>query len=132
MPKRNLIMVQLPPTQPDCCAECPLVGIIPKEQRRRHSKETHVCIATGHAITARGIHLRKSKKDSQGGRKFTRPCDDRWGAWMTLPYRKFGMSYAHYRMYRMPFDEGQQLKIIFHERPGRPTKQQDNGEEERD
>ena len=50
----------------------------------------------------------KSKK-----RKLHRPCDTRWDAWAQLPGRKFGMSYAHYLQYRLPYEQGNQLIIHF-------------------
>ena len=44
MPKRNIVQIQLPAEKPDCCATCPLVGLVPKHLRQHRSKETHVCL----------------------------------------------------------------------------------------
>lgn len=112
MPRKSFIPTQLPPEQPDRCADCPLLGLIPKEQRPKGSKETHVCIGTHHAISGRGILVRKSQRDSH--HPLRRPCDSKWEAWMTLPGRTYGMPYTHYLLYRMPYEQGQQMKIIFH------------------
>lgn len=112
MPKRNITQMQLPMEKPDCCAECPLCGLIPKEQRPFGSKETHVCLGTLEALSGRGISVRASQRDSK--HPLHRPCDSRWKAWMTLPGRKFGISDSHYVTYRMPFEQRTQLTIKFH------------------
>lgn len=55
MPKHNTTPIQLPAEQPDCCALCPLVGIIPKANRPKGTKETHCCLGTMEALSGRGI-----------------------------------------------------------------------------
>ena len=60
MPKRNIVQLTLPPEKPDCCATCPLVGLVPKHLRQHRSKETHVCLGTMEALTGRGIQVRAS------------------------------------------------------------------------
>ena len=113
MPKRNITMVQLPPEQPDCCAECPLLGLIPKTiVRPLNSKETLVCIGTMEALTKRGSRVRVSKRDSN--HPWKRPCDLRWDAWMQLPGRKLGVSVQSFNECRTPYESTLQLRIKFH------------------
>ena len=113
MPKRNIVQIQLPPEQPDCCAECPLLGLVPKYVARpKNSKETHVCCGTMEAITQRGSKVRASQRGSN--HPLRRPCDNRWAAWMTLPGRKLGISNVSYIQCRIPYEQGQQLQIKFH------------------
>lgn len=112
MPKRNITLMQLPMEQPDCCASCPLVGIIPKEQRPRNSKESHVCLGTCEALSGRGIHVRASERDTS--HKLHRPCDHVWEAWMNLPGRKLGINSNFYLTYRLPYEQSSQMVIKFH------------------
>ena len=113
MPKRNIIQVQLPAEQPDCCAMCPLLGLVPKYVARpKNSKETHVCLGTMEALTQRGTRIRASQRDSHHPLK--RPCDNRWPMWMTLPQRKLGLSIDTYRECRVPYEATLQLTIKFH------------------
>ena len=113
MPKRNIIQIELPALQPDCCAECPLLGLIPKYvARKKNSKETHVCIGTMEAITQRGSKVRASSRDSN--HPLRRPCDSRWNAWMALPHRKLGVNIQTYNECRIPYECTLQLQIKFH------------------
>ena len=112
MPKRNIVQIQLPSEKPDCCATCPLVGLVPKHLRQHRSKETHVCLGTMEALTGRGVQVRASNRDSN--HPLRRPCDNRWNAWMTLPGRKLGISNISYIQCRIPYEQGQQLQIKFH------------------
>lgn len=113
MPKRNVIGIELPAVQPDCCAECPLLGLVPKYvPRRRNSKETHVCMGTMEALTQRGSRVRASSRDAK--HPWKRPCDGRWAAWMQLPGRKLGVSVQTYNDCRVPLESTMVLKIKFH------------------
>lgn len=113
MPKRNIVQIQLPAEQPDCCAECPLIGLVPKYVARpKHSKETHVCIGTMEAITQRGSKVRASERDA--AHPLRRPCDNRWPAWMSLPQRKLGVPIQSYNDCRIPYECTLQLQIKFH------------------
>ena len=112
MPKRNIVQIKLPLEKPDCCATCPLVGLVPKHLRQHRSKETHVCLGTMEALTGRGIQVRASGRDSN--HPLRRPCDNRWEAWMTLPGLKLGISNVSYIQCRIPYEQGQQLQIKFH------------------
>ena len=106
-------MIQLPTEKPDCCAECPLLGLVPKYVARpKNSKETHVCCGTMDALTQRGSKVRASGRDAN--HPLRRPCDNRWAAWMTLPGRKLGISNVSYIQCRIPYEQGQQLQIKFH------------------
>ena len=113
MPRRNIIQIQLPPEQPDCCAECPLLGLVPSYVARpKNSKETHVCLGTMDAITQRGSRVRASSRDSN--HPWKRPCDNRWKAWTQLAGRKLGISIQSYNDCRIPYEATLQLQIKFH------------------
>ena len=113
MPKRNIIQIQLPAEQPDCCAECPLLGLVPNYvSRPKNSKETHVCLGTMEAITQRGSRVRASSRDTN--HPWKRPCDNRWRAWLQLPNRKLGISIQTYNDCRIPYENTLQLQIKFH------------------
>lgn len=111
---KNKTPVQLPIAQPDCCAECPLCGLIPKEERPFGSKETHLCLGTWHALNARFIRSRASAKDSH--HPLRRWCDATWEAWITLPERMFILRDMDYTRYRVPYESSIQRTIIFHNR----------------
>lgn len=106
--------IKLPPEQPDCCFECPLVGLIPKgyKDRPKGSKETHVCLGTNEALSGRGIRVRASQRDSH--HPLRRPCDNRWEAWMKAPERCFVIPDMVYLHFRLPFEDSLQFKIKFH------------------
>ena len=112
MPKRNIVQVKLPPEQPACCADCPLVGLVPAHLRPHRSKETHVCIGTMEALTGRGIKVRASGRDKY--HPLHRPCDRVWHAWMELPARKFAIGITQYNELRRPYERTLQLVIKFH------------------
>jgi hypothetical protein len=113
MPKRNIIQIQLPSEQPDCCAECPLLGVVPSYVARpKNSKETMVCCGTMDAITQRGSRVRASQRDTN--HPLHRPCDSRWHSWMQLPGRKLGISTQTYNDCRIPYEGTLQLQIKFH------------------
>lgn len=113
MPKRNITLIQLPPAQPDCCAECPLLGVVPKYVARpKNSKETQVCCGTMEALTQRGSRVRASQRAA--GHPLHRPCDDRWDAWMQLPGRKLGIPTQTYIDCRLAYESKLQLQIKFH------------------
>lgn len=112
MPRKLNYMVGLPMEQPDCCAECPLVGVIPKEQRPKGSKETHVCLGTHEALSGRGIKVRASRRDVH--HPLRRPCDARWRMWVTLPGRQYALKKEYYQIYRLPYEQGMQMVIKFH------------------
>lgn len=119
MPKRNFINQKLPLQQPDCCAECPLLGIIPQEARKYGSYETLVCLGTMDAMTQRQSKIRASRRDSK--HPLHRYCDTRWQAWTLLEGHEFPISIESYNRYRLPYEMSFQPLIRFHKR-GRPKK----------
>ena len=112
MPKRNVIKVRIPEKRPDCCIQCPLLGIVPKHQRPKGSMETYVCIATRNAMTARLVRSKVSEADSKHPRH--RFCERMWDAWTKLPNREFMMPVRAYIEERLPLEASWQLPIIFH------------------
>ena len=113
MPRQATIPMKLPLEQPDTCAVCPLVGLIPKGQREGGVRQAYVCLGVpGEALTSKGIHSSAAAYKTKN-RKLHRPCDTRWHAWTQLPGRIFGISYAHYLQYRLPYEQGCQLQIRF-------------------
>ena len=107
MPKKYFEKVQLPNKKPNCCAECPLCGIIPKIEVPKFSKETHVCLGTRHAMSGRGI-VSVSKRHA-------RPCDKMWRIWEKLPAHTLAVPIDFYLQYRLPFELKQtRYNIIFH------------------
>ena len=131
MPKTYYTPRKLPPEQPDRCELCPLVGIIPDEERRKGVRERYYCLGIFDALTddnghpvldeqgqqrlsfprlkSKGITV-SAKKVKEGGHLWHRPCDLLWQAWMTLPGRLFGMPTDTYTKYRLPYEMEQQVK----------------------
>lgn len=114
MPKQNFVKIALPPTQPDCCAECPLIGIVPdyNKERPKGSYETRVCLGTMEAMTQRFSKCKASQRDSH--HPLHRYCDSRWNAWTSQPGRRLGIPKSVYLECRRPYEEQFQLKIKFH------------------
>lgn len=111
MARKAIVHMTLTQEQPDTCAECPLCGVIPKEQRKRGARQSFVCLGVlGEALTSKGIHSSASAYKAKN-RKLHRPCDSRWEAWAQLPGRQFGISYANYLNYRLPYEQRSQLII---------------------
>jgi hypothetical protein len=131
MPKDLYTPRQLPREQPDRCELCPLVGIIPEDERRKGLRERYYCLGIFEALTdddgnplldengeqrlsfprlkSKGITV-SAKKVRDGGHLWHRPCDLRWQAWMTLPGRLFGMPTDVFTKYRQPFELEQMIK----------------------
>ena len=113
MPPKAIIPIEIKMEQPDCCAKCPLIGLIPKEQRQKGLRQSYVCLGVlGEPLASKGIWASASAYKAKK-KKLHRPCDTRWEAWTQLPGRKFGMSYAHYLQYRLPYEQRNQLIINF-------------------
>lgn len=131
MPASIYIPRQLPCEQPDRCELCPLIGIIPEEDRRKGMRERYYCLgiyetmidADGNPLLnehgevrlcfprlkSKGITV-SAKKVKEGGHLLHRPCDLRWQAWMTLPGRMFGMPTDVFTRYRQPYELEQMIK----------------------
>lgn len=132
MPRQFFIPRQLPKDQPDRCELCPLVGIIPKDERLKGVRERYYCLGVfqaqidehGHPLLdehgdqrlsferlkSKGITVSASAVQ-RNGHRLHRPCDSLWDAWMTLPGRLFGMLATTYTKYRLPFEQEQQIKM---------------------
>jgi hypothetical protein len=131
MPKILYIRRKLPLEQPDRCELCPLIGVIPKEERESGKRERYYCLGVFDAETdesgkpvigsdgnqkmsfprlkSKGI-CTSAKAVRAGGHKLHRPCDLMWDAWTTLPGRLFGMPVDTYTNYRLPYEKEQQVK----------------------
>ena len=113
MPAKPFKHIQLHPEQPDCCNECPLLGLIPEAEREFGSQETLVCLGTRHALNARIARSRKSEHTPKHPLK--RWCDDEWERWQEEPYfGKLPVRKIDVSRYRDPWERSQQLPIIFH------------------
>lgn len=131
MPRTQFMPRQLPREQPDRCELCPLLGLIPKDERRSGVRERYYCLGiyeaqtdeAGHPVLGADGEQRlsfprlKSKsitvsaqKVRRGGHLLHRPCDMRWQAWMTLPGRLFGMPVNVFNEYRQPYETEQMLR----------------------
>ena len=114
MPKKIFTQIKLPLVQPDRCADCPLLGTIPDEERSKDPRDRFkslVCLGTAKALTKRYSLKEASKADSHHPHK--RPCDARWSAWMQLPGQRVSVRTQDYLRYRKPYEELQQLRIDF-------------------
>lgn len=131
MPRNIYTPRQLPKEQPDRCELCPLVGIIPKCERRAGKRERYFCLgiyegetdADGDPVldadgiqrmsfprlSSKGIAV-SAKAVQSGGHLWHRPCDYTWDSWMTLPGRIFGMPTDIYNTYRLPYEKEQMVK----------------------
>lgn len=121
MPAKPFKQIQLHPEQPDCCNECPLLGLIPEAEREFGSQETLVCLGTRHALNARIARSRASQHTPKHPLK--RWCDDEWERWQEDPYfGKLPVRKIDVSRYRDPWERSQQLPIIFHNKRGRKPK----------
>lgn len=133
MPRKIFIPRQLPSEQPDRCELCPLVGIIPKAERRKGKRERYFCLGIFEAETdengeplydEHGVQkMSFPRLSSKGiavsfrqwrakGHLWHRPCDYVWPSWMTLPGRVFGMPTDVYNAYRIPYEKEQMIKHL--------------------
>lgn len=113
MPKKNFVQIKLPLNQPDSCAECPLIGIVPEySERPKGSYETRVCLGTMEAMTIRFSKVKASNRDSH--HPLRRYCDKLWKAWICLPRQSISIPIEQYNECRRPYEEQFQLKIKFH------------------
>lgn len=131
MPKDLFTPIQLPREQPDRCKMCPLVGIIPKDERRPGLRERYYCLGIFEAMTdedgrpvldENGVQRMSfprlksksiavsAKAVKAGGHLLHRPCDLRWKAWMTLPGLLFGLPTDVFTRYRQPYELEQMIK----------------------
>lgn len=106
-----LHLVKLPEKKPDCCALCPLLGLIPKDRVPHKSYETLVCLGTNEAITKRASVIRESQRNKK--HPLHRYCDSKWPIWMQLKNRCLGISKQMYLQCRIPYEQMQQLSFNF-------------------
>ena len=120
MPKTIFKRVQLPPTQPDRCAKCPLLGLRPPSELKQGERQAYCCIGIyTHdgfpPLTSKGIE-RSAEAYRRKQRRLHRPCDDRWDVWMSLPNRQVPVTMEAFRERRMAYElemEKQHYKSLF-------------------
>ena len=78
MPKIIFIDINLREDEPDRCLDCPLLGLIPKDEREFGRQQSHVCLGTRESLSERMIKARRTDKDDK--HKLDRPCT-RAGLW---------------------------------------------------
>ena len=112
MPKKTQVLVQLPAFQPDCCQECPLLGLVPEGARIRGSQEVLVCLAKMETMSRRASRVRKSGRDSH--HPLRRSCDNSWEAMVLLRAdRKYPVSIEQYNVCREPLLRDQSRQLLF-------------------
>jgi hypothetical protein len=112
--KKNHVI--LTAEQPECCAKCPLLGLIPEGQR--DGKWTHVCCGTGDALTGRGLKVNaKERRERDPKHPWHRPCDGIWEQWWKQsPHHVFVIPLDRYITWRQPYSYSLGLKINFPKR----------------
>ena len=100
--------------QPDCCAHCPLIGIIPEEHRIKGVRQSYCCLGVypHEALKSKGITVKQSDKQKTGHR-LHRPCDGRWESWWESKDHAVSISKDSYRYCRLPYESRQQLAFHF-------------------
>lgn len=111
MPRKIFTSIQLPPEQPDCCYNCPLCGIIPKNKIPKGSKQTFVCLASCEAMSERKTKIRKSTHDPK--HPYKRFCDSKWAIWKDRLNSKYNVRIVDYTTYLIPKLERQEMVIKF-------------------
>ena len=80
MPKTYYTPRKLPPEQPDRCELCPLVGIIPDDERRKGVRERYYCLGIFDALTddnGHPLNRDSSGYRSHGSSRRASPCRPR-------------------------------------------------------
>lgn len=112
MPRLTTYRQHIPAEKPDCCEQCPFLGLIPKHRRKAGSKKTMLCLATMKAMSKEATCIRESER--AGTRHpFHRPCDTRWEAWWQLPRQEMGISIQAYNECRIPYEQTREYVIDF-------------------
>lgn len=145
MQKRGYIPRELREEQPDRCELCPLLGKLPKDERRGGERKGYCCLGVLEAdvdedgsqcvvfprLTSKGIRC-SAEGTRASGHLLHRPCDGLWQAWVTLPGSLFPMLAETYLKYRLPYEHEQQLRNYptFGFRVRRPKKKKIKNESE--
>ena len=112
----NTIKINLKhPQPPDCCADCPLIGIIPKEYRRKGVRQSYCCLGVypHEPLTSKGITVKASDKRERTGHIWHRVCDDRWAVWWESSDHTLSISKDSYKLCRLPYENRHQLAFNF-------------------
>ena len=114
MPKTIFKPVQLPPTQPDKCSRCPLLGLRPESELTKGERQAYCCLGIYTAdgfppLTSKGIE-RSAEAYRNSQRKLHRPCDNRWDVWMSLPRRQLPVLKEALKDRRIPYEMEMQKK----------------------
>lgn len=123
MPKTIFKPVQLPPTQPDKCSRCPLLGLRPEGELTKGERQAYCCLGIYTAdgfppLTSKGIE-RSAEAYRKSQRKLHRPCDSRWDVWMSLPRRQVPVLKEAFKDRRIPYEMEMQkryYKTLFDKR----------------
>lgn len=93
----NIQKVQLPENKPDCCRECKLLGLVPRDYPMpKYCKKTYLCIGVPKAMTEDKANKKESECNDPK-HPLKRPCDDHWDRWMTNPHRILKVNKTFYR-----------------------------------
>lgn len=107
--QRNIFTpIQLPPTQPDRCSKCPLLGKRPEAEQTKGQRQAYCCLGIFTAdgfppLTSKGIE-RSAEAYRKNQRRLHRPCDNRWDVWMSLPNRQLPITSDAWRERRRPYE----------------------------
>ena len=113
----NTVKIRLhSPQPPESCERCPLIGIIPKEQRVAGLRQSYCCLGVWpyEPLTSKGIGVDVEDKRRKTGHIKHRICEDRWETWYTsTPDHTVQISKDGYRFCRLPYEGRQQLAFNF-------------------
>lgn len=115
MPKIIFTDIPLHEEEPDRCMDCPLLGLIPREERQYGRQQSHVCLGTRESLSERMIKARRSEKDAK--HKLDRPCTaaNLWQVWQEkepLP-GVMRVRTVDYNRYRLAYVQSGQMVIKF-------------------
>jgi hypothetical protein len=120
MPRNIYTRIQLPPTQPDKCSRCPLLGKRPAAELKRGQRQAYCCLGIFDAegfppLTSKGIE-RSQEAYRRQKRRLHRPCDNQWEVWVSLPGRQFPITREAWIERRRPYElerEQKHYKSLF-------------------
>ena len=108
MPRNIFKPIQLPPTQPDRCSKCPLLGKRPQAEQTKGQRQAYCCLGIFTPdgfppLTSKGIE-RSAEAYRKAQRRLHRPCDDSWEVWVSLPGRKYPITQDAWIERRRPYE----------------------------